>query len=68
MNAIKLVKVDFDNLHFCRDNKVRYRKHLTVGMILATALGMIGVATGLVWLTHLSALANGATAIIWIWE
>lgn len=61
-------KVKWESLHFCRDDKVRYRKHLTLGMFVATLIGMIGTAYGVAWLCHVAAVANMGTAIIWIWE
>lgn len=56
------------DLHFCKDDKVKYRKHLTIGVGLATALGFIGTAHGIVWMQNVAAAVNAITAIIWIWE
>lgn len=65
---VVLLRIDWERLHFCKDNKIKYRKHLTVGVILSTILGCIGVAIGHEWMTYGSAGVNAITAIMWIWE
>lgn len=59
---------DLSQLHFCKADKVKYRKHLTAGMVVATVTGMVGVSFDLIILTHVAAVANCVTAIWWIWE
>lgn len=63
-----LIQVDLGKVHFCRDNKVRYRKHLTIGMLLSTVLCIIGTAYGINWMMHAGTVANSVTALMWIWE
>lgn len=65
---MRRIKIDWDNLHFCRDSKAKYRKHLTLGVIIATMLGMIGASFGHEVLAHGAAIANMVTAVFWIWE
>lgn len=60
--------IQWDQLHFCKADKVRYRKHLTIGMFSATVVGMVGTHFGNAWLADCAAVANLVTAIIWIWE
>lgn len=62
------IRVDWQNVHFCKADKVKYRMHITVGMVLVTLLAIIGTATGHQGLTHLASIANMVTAILWIWE
>lgn len=68
IRLIRVRKIDLDNLHFCRDSKARYKKHLTFGMVIATAAGMIGIAWDVEHLAHVASIANMVTAIFWIWE
>jgi hypothetical protein len=68
VTLLKRLEIDWDRLHFCRENKVKYRKHLTVGMLIATIASMVGMAFGIVWLQHAGVAMNAWTAIIWIWE
>lgn len=63
-----MIKVDLQSVHFCKGDKVRYRKHLTIGIVAATALGMIATAYGVVWASHAANIVNAITAGIWIWE
>lgn len=67
MNRIRRF-IRFEELHFCKEDKVRYRKHLTFGVILGTTCGVIGTIYGIVWLLHISTAVNSVTAFIWIWE
>jgi hypothetical protein len=60
--------MNLDNLHFCKADKVKYRKHLTVGVMVATVCGFVGTAGEVTWLINLASIANTITAIIWIWE
>lgn len=62
------LRVQWDRLHFCKDDKVRYRKHLTVGMFVATLVGMIGTFYDNAWLINVAGVANFVTAVWWIWE
>lgn len=57
-----------DAVHFCKASKAKYRTHLTVGVVIATTVGMIGVAYGHPGFAHFAAVANCVTAIMWIWE
>lgn len=66
--VVRLDWIDWERLHFCRENKVRYRKLLTIMMMVATLLSLVGAGVGLVWLCHLGTLMNAWTAILWIWE
>jgi hypothetical protein len=68
MRRFKRFQFDLSQLHFCKADKVKYRKHLTVGMVVATAAGMVGTAYDVVLLLHVAAAANCVTAIWWIWE
>lgn len=65
---IRLMQWRLDAVHFCKMSKAKYRAHLTVGVIFATAAGMLGLAYGHPELAHLAAVANCITAIMWIWE
>lgn len=68
LSCIRLEFVDWEKLHFGRENKVRYRKHLTCMMLVATILSLIGASLGMGWLCHLGTLMNAWTAVLWIWE
>ena len=59
---------DLSQLHFCKADKVKYRKHLTIGTLLATVAGMLGAAYEVTILIHVATVANCVTAIWWIWE
>lgn len=63
-----LKKLDLSQLHFCKADKVKYRKHLTVGTLLATGAGIAGVAFDVTIFVHVATVANCVTAIWWIWE
>lgn len=62
------LRVDWDNLHFERADKVRYRKHLTAGIVLSTLATIVGVAWHNDLLTHVSAITNCVTSFCWVWE
>lgn len=66
IKAVRIVK--WERLHFCKDDRIRYRKHLTCGMLVATGMAIGGTAFGVDWLVHTASLANMGTAIMWIWE
>lgn len=68
LNQLNIRKVDLARVHFCKDNKVKYRKHLTAGIVLSAILSVIGVAYNISWLTHMAVGANTLTSLIWIWE
>lgn len=68
MRVIRVIEIDWERLHFCRDNKVKYRKHLTYGMIVSAVLSLIGLTFDITWLSHLAVIMNTYTAILWIWE
>lgn len=61
-------KVELEKVHFCKSNKVKYRKHLTVGVLVSSACTIIGVAFNIPWLTHMAVGANTITSLMWIWE
>lgn len=62
------VRIDWQNVHFCKTDKVKYRKHLSALVILTTIIAIIGAQTGHVGLTHAASLVNAITALMWIWE
>jgi hypothetical protein len=62
------MRIDLDNLHFCKESKVKYRKHLTFGMFLSLVMTLAGIHWSINWLAHSSAVANFVTSVIWIWE
>lgn len=55
-------------VHFCKTNKVKYRVHLTAGMMAATFCGFIGLHFGVEWMNYVSLGMNALTAVIWIWK
>lgn len=63
-----LLQVQWDRLHFCKADKVKYRKHLTIGMLFATLVAMVGTAYDNAWLINVGGVANCVTAFLWIWE
>lgn len=63
-----LLRLNLAELHFCKADKVKYRKHLTAGVSFATAVGFVGTANGDVLLVNLAALVNFLFTLFWIWE
>lgn len=57
-----------ETVHFCRENKVRYRMHLTVGMLLSGVAAFVATHYGINWLNYAAIGGNTITAMIWIWE
>lgn len=68
MARYRLFRMSLDRIHFCKASKAKYRLHLTVGMVLTTALAVIGTAYQHEGLTYFAHAANLITAGLWIWE
>ena len=59
---------DFENLHFNRGHKVKYRAHLTVGVLGGTLVGVVGIIYGSPAASLVGVAVHTVTSIIWIWE
>lgn len=65
---LRAFRMRLDHVHICKANKAKYRLHLTIGVIVASFLAIVGTATGHDGLTHFATTANLVTCIMWIWE
>lgn len=65
---VRLIRIRLDQVHFCKSNKAKYRLHITIGVVVASLLAVVGTATGHDGLTHFATGANLITCIMWIWE
>jgi hypothetical protein len=60
--------VDLENLHFNRGQKVKYRTHLTVGVLCGTLVGVVGIIYGSPAASLVGVSVHTVTSLIWIWE